>query len=93
MPPSSALNWIGKRLPNPCPGRFWNGSHRKHARADKNWVASDRLRDEIQALGYVVQDGKAGIQVIKNQCFRSGNGQYQPLYGLKDLEESKLNEH
>jgi len=38
---------------------------RKQARADKNWQASDRLRDEIQALGYVVQDGKAGMQVIK----------------------------
>ncbi len=38
---------------------------RKQARADKSWAASDRLRDEIQALGYVVQDGKAGMQVIK----------------------------
>ena len=38
---------------------------RKQARADKNWAKSDRLRDEIQALGYVVQDGKAGMQVIK----------------------------
>ncbi len=38
---------------------------RKQARVDKNWAESDRLRDEIQALGYVVQDGKAGMQVIK----------------------------
>jgi cysteinyl-tRNA synthetase len=38
---------------------------RKQARADKNWAASDRIRNEIQALGYVVQDGKAGMHVIK----------------------------
>jgi len=38
---------------------------RKQARADKNWAESDRLRDEIQVLGYVVRDGKVGMQVIK----------------------------
>ena len=38
---------------------------RKQARADKNWAESDRLRDEIQTLGYVVNDGKTGMQVIK----------------------------
>ncbi len=35
------------------------------ARNDKDWAESDRLRDEIQAMGYVVQDGKDGMQVVK----------------------------
>lgn len=38
---------------------------RKTARAEKNWAESDRIRDEIQAMGYIVQDGKEGMQVIK----------------------------
>ena len=38
---------------------------REKARQDKDWAASDRLRDEIQALGYIVQDGKDGMKVIK----------------------------
>jgi cysteinyl-tRNA synthetase len=39
---------------------------RKTVRAAKDWAASDRLRDEIQALGYTVQDTKDGMQVIKS---------------------------
>ena len=39
---------------------------RRAARAAKDWAASDRLRDAIQALGYAVQDTKEGMQVIKN---------------------------
>lgn len=38
---------------------------RKTARAGKNWSESDRLRDEIQAKGYVVQDTKEGMKVFK----------------------------
>ena len=38
---------------------------RKAARAQKNWALSDQLRDEIQALGYVVQDDKDGMTVFK----------------------------
>jgi cysteinyl-tRNA synthetase len=38
---------------------------RRKARQAKNWALSDQLRDEIQALGYVVQDGKEGMKVIK----------------------------
>jgi len=38
---------------------------RKKARQAKDWEASDRLRDDIQALGYIVQDGKDGMKVIK----------------------------
>ncbi len=36
---------------------------RLQARADKDWAASDRLRDEIAALGWIVEDGKAGAKV------------------------------
>ena len=35
------------------------------ARQAKDWEASDRLRVEIQALGYIVQDSKDGMKVIK----------------------------
>jgi cysteinyl-tRNA synthetase len=40
-------------------------AERKKARQAKDWEASDRLRDDIQALGYIVQDGKDGMKVIK----------------------------
>jgi hypothetical protein len=36
------------------------------ARAGKNWTESDRLRDEITALGWTVQDGKDGYSLVKN---------------------------
>ncbi|MFY9943470.1 MAG: cysteine--tRNA ligase [Desulfobacterales bacterium] len=39
---------------------------RQAARTAKNWALSDQLRDEIQAMGYVVQDGRDGMQVIKS---------------------------
>jgi cysteinyl-tRNA synthetase len=38
---------------------------RREARAAKNWALSDRLRDELQDLGYVVQDTKDGMKVYK----------------------------
>jgi cysteinyl-tRNA synthetase len=38
---------------------------RRKARAEKDWKASDRLRDDIQALGYTVQDAKDGIKVFR----------------------------
>ncbi len=38
---------------------------REKARQDKNWALSDQLRDEIQAMGYIVQDSKQGMKVIK----------------------------
>ena len=38
---------------------------RKKAREAKDFVTSDRLRDEIEALGYMVQDKKDGMNVIK----------------------------
>jgi cysteinyl-tRNA synthetase len=39
---------------------------RQAARAARNWALSDQLRDEIQAMGYVVQDGRDGMKVIKS---------------------------
>lgn len=39
---------------------------RQQARADKNWAESDRLRDEIAALGWTVQDGKDGYKLVKD---------------------------
>jgi len=38
---------------------------RQKARENKQWEASDRLRDEIQDLGYMVQDTPDGMKVIK----------------------------
>ncbi len=40
--------------------------NRLAARAEKNWAESDRLRDEIAALGWAVQDGKDGYTLVKN---------------------------
>ena len=38
---------------------------RAEARAAKNWAESDRLRDEITKLGYVLKDTKQGQQITK----------------------------
>jgi len=38
---------------------------RRRAREAKDWAASDKLRDDIQARGYMVQDAKGGMKVIK----------------------------
>ncbi|MBN2116962.1 MAG: hypothetical protein JW730_10335 [Anaerolineales bacterium] len=38
---------------------------RAAARANKNWAESDRLRDEIAALGWIVQDSKDGYKLVK----------------------------
>ncbi len=35
------------------------------ARANKDWAESDRLRDEISALGYTVKDGKGCYELCK----------------------------
>ena len=37
------------------------------ARQEKNWAESDRLRDEIIALGYSVKDSKDGMTVEKSE--------------------------
>ena len=38
---------------------------RKQAREGKNWLESDRLRDEIQAKGYAIKDTKDGMNIEK----------------------------
>jgi cysteinyl-tRNA synthetase len=38
---------------------------RQKARTAKDWATSDRLRDEIQELGFLVQDAKDGMKLIK----------------------------
>jgi cyanophycinase-like exopeptidase len=40
---------------------------RAAARANKNWTESDKLRDEITALGWTVQDSKEGYKLVKNE--------------------------
>jgi cysteinyl-tRNA synthetase len=40
-------------------------AQRGQARAAKNWALSDQLRDEIQALGYQVQDTPEGQKAVK----------------------------
>jgi hypothetical protein len=35
------------------------------ARANKNWAESDKLREEIAALGWIVQDSKDGYKLVK----------------------------
>jgi hypothetical protein len=36
------------------------------ARTNKNWSESDKLRDEISALGWIVQDAKDGYKLVRN---------------------------
>jgi hypothetical protein len=39
---------------------------RQAARSDKNWAESDRLRDEIESLGWQVQDTSDGAKLVKS---------------------------
>lgn len=39
---------------------------RAQARSDKNWKRSDELRDQIKAMGYILEDTPAGQKVRKN---------------------------
>ena len=39
---------------------------RLSARVNKNWAESDKLRDEISALGWIVQDAKDGYKLVRN---------------------------
>ncbi len=38
---------------------------RAQARANKDWAASDRLREQIQALGFTVEDTREGQKIVK----------------------------
>ena len=37
---------------------------RQTARADKDWANADRLRDEIAARGFVIEDGPDGSRLV-----------------------------
>lgn len=39
---------------------------RNQARTDKNWALSDQIRDELQALGIQLKDGKEGTEYFIN---------------------------
>lgn len=39
---------------------------RQRARANKDWTKSDKLREEIDALGWTVQDTKEGYKLVKS---------------------------
>jgi cysteinyl-tRNA synthetase len=39
-------------------------SRRELARAERDFAAADRLRDEIAALGWEVRDGPAGCELL-----------------------------
>jgi hypothetical protein len=39
---------------------------RQQARAGRNWAESDRIRDQISALGWTVQDTKDGQKLVKS---------------------------
>ena len=36
---------------------------RKKAREEKNWEESDKIRDKISDLGYIVKDTKNGMEI------------------------------
>jgi cysteinyl-tRNA synthetase len=40
-------------------------ARRNEARDEKDWARSDELRDELQAMGYVVQDTPGGTEIRK----------------------------
>jgi cysteinyl-tRNA synthetase len=40
-------------------------AQRAQARSDKDWSTSDKIRDELEQLGYEVKDGQYGQQVHK----------------------------
>jgi cysteinyl-tRNA synthetase len=40
-------------------------AQRWQAKKDKNWAEADKLRAEIDALGYMVKDSKDGYEIIK----------------------------
>ena len=42
-------------------------AQRAEARANKNWAESDRLRDEIAKLGFIIEDAPGGVWRLKKQ--------------------------
>ncbi len=40
-------------------------TERERARQEQDWVTSDALRDKIEKLGYIIKDGKEGMEIHK----------------------------
>ena len=38
---------------------------RQEARANKNWTESDRIRDELAAMGITIEDTKQGVRIVR----------------------------
>jgi cysteinyl-tRNA synthetase len=58
------LNLLG--LEKPLPDDIQALADARHkARQGKNWALSDQLRDQIQAMGFKVQDSPKGMKVLK----------------------------
>ena len=51
---------------SPPPGVVSLAEQRFVARLNKNWAESDKLRDDISALGWIVQDAKDGYKLVRN---------------------------
>lgn len=48
----------------PPPEAVELADQREQARRDKDWAEADRLRDELQALGWIVRDGADGPELV-----------------------------
>lgn len=48
----------------PPPEAVELADQREQARRDKDWAEADRLRDELQALGWIVRDGVDGPELV-----------------------------
>lgn len=57
---------IGKKQPNKLPAKVKELiKKRDHARKKKDWKKSDELREELQKLGYIVEDQRQGTKLSK----------------------------
>ncbi|MDQ2692949.1 MAG: cysteinyl-tRNA synthetase [Chloroflexota bacterium] len=59
------LNALSSREDQPSNEVVELVKRRTAARAEKNWAESDKLRDEIGARGWTVQDSKDGSRLVK----------------------------
>jgi len=54
---------------------------RDAARASKDWAESDRIRDELQAMGYVVRDTSSGTEVLAGESDVADAGELDDARG------------
>jgi hypothetical protein len=48
------------------------------ARNAKQWAEADRLRDKLQAMGYVVRDGKDGYEILPPERYEAREHHLHP---------------